>query len=81
MSGIFGTATNIPIAVWDEMASAYVAADKYQLMSPMTDIDTTYTYNGDGTIATAVLVGLGHTKTMVFTWAGGLLQSIATVIT
>ena len=45
------------------------------------DIDSTYTFNPDGTLAQIVMTGSGRTKTMVFTWVGGVLQSIATVIT
>ena len=49
--------------------------------SPMVDIDTTYTYNPDGTPAQKVEVGLGNTKTTVYTWLNGVLQSKAVVIT
>ncbi len=55
--------------------------DKYVVSSPHTDIDTTFTYNGDGTISQIVITGLGQTKTLVFSYGGGNLTSIACVIT
>ena len=48
---------------------------------PFVDIDTTFTYNEDKTVATMVQTGLNKTKTLVFTWDAGALQSIACVIT
>lgn len=48
---------------------------------PHTDIDVTYTYNLDGTIASAELTFLGFTKTITYTYTDGKLTGKTTVIT
>lgn len=50
-------------------------------VSPMVDVDTSFTYNGDKTVATMVQTYGTQTKTTVYTYVLGYLQSIATVIT
>jgi hypothetical protein len=44
------------------------------------DVDTSYIYNLDGSIQQIVETGLGRTKTTVFTWSNGVLQSAAVVL-
>jgi len=51
------------------------------ISSPFIDIDTTFSYNGDGTIAQIVMTSSSQTKTLVFSYGGGNLTSIACVIT
>jgi hypothetical protein len=67
--------------VWDPTTETWVRDEKYKVISPMLDVDTSFVYNGDGTVQQIISQGLGQTKTSVFTYAAGILQSIAVVIT
>ena len=51
------------------------------LVSPMVDIDTSYVWNPDGTPAQVIETGLGQTKTTIYTWLNGVIQSETVVIT
>jgi hypothetical protein len=50
-------------------------------VDPFTDIDTSYVFNPDGTVQQKIETGMGQTKTSVYTYVGGYLQSVAVVIT
>ena len=50
-------------------------------IAPFLDVDTSYIWNDDGTPAQIIETGLGQTKTTIFTWLNGVLQSETVVIT
>ena len=51
------------------------------ISSPFIDIDTSYVWNQDGTPAQKIESGLVQTKTTVYTWLNGALQSKAVILT
>ena len=67
--------------LYDPDTDSYYPDDGMIMLSPFTDIDTSFSYNGDGTISQIVMTGLGQTKTLVFSYSNGNLASIACVIT
>lgn len=53
----------------------------FAAISPFIDIDVSYVWNQDGTPAQKIETGLGQTKTTVYTWLNGALQSKAVILT
>ena len=68
------------IQIQDDNGNRIPATDTVRV-SPMSEIDTTFVYNLDGTVQQIIQEGLGQTKTLVFTYSNGALSSIACVIT
>lgn len=62
-----------------------VDADGHQIVmsipNPFIAIDREYLYNPDHTVAQIIETGLGQTKTTIYTWSNGVLQSKAVILT
>jgi hypothetical protein len=78
---IHGKIQGIVPYLYDSDTGSYYPDDGIIKLSPFTDIDTSFSYNPDGTIAQIVMTGLSQTKTLVFSYGGGNITSIACVIT
>jgi hypothetical protein len=72
---------NVVPYVLDPISGTIGPMSSYNQFSPFVDIDTSYIFNPDGTVQQKIETGIGQTKTTVYTYAGGYLQSEAVVIT
>ena len=66
---------------WNEVTQLWERVEARTVISPFIDIDVSYVWNQDGTPAQKIETGLGHTKTTVYTWLNGALQSKAVILT